>query len=389
MSFKRIIFWAHLIAGVIAGILIFTMSASGVLLTYERQIVDMADRSYFVEPAAGQVPLTLDQLSESVQKITNGKQGVSLVFSEEPNSPVVAKLSRREQILIDPYTGESLGEGATGVRSFFSTVTSFHRWLALSGESRDVGKSLISAANLLFVFIIVSGIYIWLPKIWRWNLVKFKLFFRRRLPNAKARDYNWHNVLGIWMMIPLFFIATTAVVFSYSWANKLVYTAYGEQAPTRRGPPGGKQQQNKSAQKGQTAEATPSLPMQSLLEKAKTYSADWETVSISLPRTDAQTIDATIDTGTGGQPTKQTKIKLNTSDGEIAGIEPFSSRTPATQARTYIRFLHTGESLGIVGQTIAGLASLAACFMVYTGLALAYRRLIQPIFIRRRKAKAA
>ena len=386
MSFKRIIFWAHLIAGVIAGILIFTMSASGVLLTYERQIIDMADRNYFVEPAAGQVPLTLDQLSDSVQKITNGKQGVSLVFSETPNSPVVAKLSRREQILIDPYTGKSLGEGATGVRSFFNTVTSFHRWLALSGESREVGKSLISAANLLFVFIIVSGIYIWLPKVWRWNLVKLKLFFRRRLPNAKARDYNWHNVLGIWMMIPLFFIATTAVVFSYSWANKLVYTAYGEQAPTRRG---GNQQQNKGIQKGQTTEAASSLPMQSLLEKAKEYSVDWQTVSISLPRAGASTIGATIDTGTGGQPTKQTRIKLNTSDGEITGIEPFSSRSPATQARTYIRFLHTGESLGIIGQTIAGLASLAACFMVYTGLALAYRRLIQPILIRRRKAKAA
>ena len=109
MSFKRIIFWAHLIAGVLAGILIFTMSVSGVLLTYERQIIEMADRNYFVEPAAGQTPLTLDQLSESVQKITNGKQGVSLVFSDTPNSPVVAKISRREQLLIDPYTGASLG----------------------------------------------------------------------------------------------------------------------------------------------------------------------------------------------------------------------------------------------------------------------------------------
>lgn len=214
MNVKRIIFWAHLIAGVLAGVIIFTMSATGVLLTYERQMIDMAERSYFVEPAPDQAPLTLDQLSESVTQATGGKQGVSLVFSDTPKSPVVAKISRNEQLLIDPYTGEVLGEGATGLRQFFSAVTDFHRWLALSGDSRETGKSIVGAANILFLFIIVSGIYIWLPKVWRWNLIKFKLMFRRNLPNAKARDYNWHNVLGIWMMIPLFFIATTAVVFS-------------------------------------------------------------------------------------------------------------------------------------------------------------------------------
>jgi uncharacterized iron-regulated membrane protein len=42
--------------------------------------------------------------------------------------------------------------------------------------------------------------------------------------------------------------------------------------------------------------------------------------------------------------------------------------------------VHTGEQYGIVGQTIALLASLAACFLVYTGLALAWRRLIRPLY---------
>lgn len=389
MNVKRIIFWAHLIAGVLAGVIIFTMSATGVLLTYERQMIDMAERSYFVEPAPDQAPLTLDQLSESVTQATGGKQGVSLVFSDTPKSPVVAKISRNEQLLIDPYTGEVLGEGATGLRQFFSAVTDFHRWLALSGDSRETGKGIVGAANILFLFIIVSGIYIWLPKVWRWNLIKFKLMFRRNLPNAKARDYNWHNVLGIWMMIPLFFIATTAVVFSYSWANKLVYQVYGEEAPTRRGPPGNASPSASSGTSQTALETADSLPLQALLEAAKDYSVDWETVSLTLPQPGDQTVAVTVDTGTGGEPTKQTQLQLNATNGEIVKEAPFSSRSPAQQARIYIRFLHTGESLGIIGQTIAGLASLASCFMVYTGLALAYRRLIQPVVIRRRKARLA
>ncbi len=47
-----------------------------------------------------------------------------------------------------------------------------------------------------------------------------------------------------------------------------------------------------------------------------------------------------------------------------------------------MRFAHTGEEYGVVGQTIAGLASLAACFLVYTGFALAWRRLVWPLFRR-------
>jgi uncharacterized iron-regulated membrane protein len=67
---------------------------------------------------------------------------------------------------------------------------------------------------------------------------------------------------------------------------------------------------------------------------------------------------------------------------------PFSSQTAGQKARSWIRFLHTGEALGLVGQTIAGLVSLTSVVMVWTGLALAYRRLLQPLWRRRRATTA-
>jgi hypothetical protein len=39
-----------------------------------------------------------------------------------------------------------------------------------------------------------------------------------------------------------------------------------------------------------------------------------------------------------------------------------------------LRFAHTGEVAGIVGQTVAGLASAGGALLVWTGLALAWRR---------------
>ncbi len=49
----KIIFWSHLLAGVIGGTVIFIMSATGVILMYERQLVEYAERRRARGRAAG------------------------------------------------------------------------------------------------------------------------------------------------------------------------------------------------------------------------------------------------------------------------------------------------------------------------------------------------
>jgi|GEM_PF-2469048 len=44
---RKGLFWLHLIAGVAAGVVILVMSVTGVLLTYERQILAWEDHAYF------------------------------------------------------------------------------------------------------------------------------------------------------------------------------------------------------------------------------------------------------------------------------------------------------------------------------------------------------
>jgi len=63
--------------------------------------------------------------------------------------------------------------------------------------------------------------------------------------------------------------------------------------------------------------------------------------------------------------------------------QPFSAGSPGRRLRSILRFAHTGEVLGVVGQTIAGLVTLGATVLVYTGLALAWRRLLK--WMRRRR----
>ena len=51
--FRKVLFWSHLTVGIIGGLVILMMSVTGVLLTYERQIIAWADpRNYQVAPPA-------------------------------------------------------------------------------------------------------------------------------------------------------------------------------------------------------------------------------------------------------------------------------------------------------------------------------------------------
>ena len=60
----RVIFWLHLVTGVVAGLVIFVMSATGVLLAFERQIVAFAERDVRTvqPPVSGAPRLDLDTL---------------------------------------------------------------------------------------------------------------------------------------------------------------------------------------------------------------------------------------------------------------------------------------------------------------------------------------
>src|SRR5689334_17324893 len=63
-----------------------------------------------------------------------------------------------------------------------------------------------------------------------WSAFKSVIWFARGL-GGKARDWNWHNVIGFWCALPLFFIVLTGVIMSYPWANNLLYRITGSELP--------------------------------------------------------------------------------------------------------------------------------------------------------------
>jgi uncharacterized iron-regulated membrane protein len=81
-----------------------------------------------------------------------------------------------------------------------------------------------------------------------------------------------------------------------------------------------------------------------------------------------------IDRGNGARPDLRAQLTVDRKTGEVARFEPYAEQLPAQKIRGWLRFLHTGEALGIAGQTVAGLVSAGAAFLVFTGLSLSWRR---------------
>ena len=368
---KRIIFWAHLVCGVATGLVIFWMSITGVILTYERQILAWDANKYQVEYTENQEKIPYQQLLSTAQ--TQLKAPITeMKVKRSEGAPVEFKAGRKEGVILNPYTGDVFNAASPALVSFFRTVTGLHRWFNLSGDSRETGKIIIGVSNLVFLFLILSGIYLWLPKVWRWGMLRIRILFIK-MPTSRARDFNWHHVFSVWSFIPLIFIVATALVFSFSWANKAVFSVFGEELPPR------------SAfafsynQPVDNPEGVSPLAWSKLINNVEGYYPDWQTISMAIPKAGSSVF--TVDQGNGGQPHLRDKIVLNNYTGDVLAKQRFSDLSAGIQTRSIIRFLHTGEALGWIGQTIAGLASLAALFLVWTGLALSYRRLIQPLFI--------
>ena len=400
--FRKTLFWAHLSCGVAAGILILIMSATGVLLAYERQIMQSQSASNRVTLETDAVPATVDRLAEAARTAAPSGARLSLVFDVDPAMPVTASMGREGQLLLHPVTAEVLPDAADGARHFFEVVENWHRRLA--GESRSTRASLMDIANLLFLFIIASGIYLWLPAVWRWRTLRGLMLFQSKYINSKVRDFNWHHVFSFWMLIPLFLIALSGVVISYPWASNLVYAAYGETPPPRGGGGGGgggpgapggvgaggaaRVEQVRGEQGGlvaSAATAAPAASLDSLVGAARTQFSDWRRITLPLDAT-GPTVQLTAELNSTQLRAPRQTLTLSASDASVIELAPPpagpAAQSPGQRARVWLRFVHTGEQYGLTGQTLAAIASLAACFLAYTGLALAWRRLIVPLYRR-------
>ena len=396
MTVRKAVFWLHLATGLAAGLVIAVMCLTGAALAFEKQIVAWAERDVRrVEPPVPGAPrLSIDELQRKFREARPELRATVITVSTDPGDAVAFAVDRGVTCYLNPYTGAARQPTTTKARDFMRLMTDLHRWLALGGDNRATGKAVTGACNLAFLFLAVSGLVLWWPRKWRTKGLKRSLWFLRDA-TGHARDWNWHNVIGFWFLPVLIVLTASGAVISYRWASDLVYQAAGETPPVPGGPG------SSSIKVVQPPAGGRPLSYDALLVALQATSPGAESVTFRLggfgpraPGEDRRVATSTSDEDRRGdaRPPQAvsvtvklpgvwpriatTTLSLDPYTGAVLTREGFTDFSTGRRARTWLRFLHTGEALGLAGQFVAGLACIGGCFLVYTGLALAMGRFL-------------
>ena len=410
MTFRKTIFWAHLAAGLIAGLSIGIMCFTGAALAFEKEITAYAERdARSVTPPAPDTPrLPLSELQARFRTAQPEARPSGYTLLNDPTAAVTFTVGRNENYYVNPYTGDVRRPASTKVHDFLHVLEDWHRVLALGGDNRPIGKAINGACNLAFFVLAVTGLYLWWPRKWKTKGLKRSLWFVRA--SGKARDWNWHNVIGLWSAPVLIVLTLTALPISYRWAGNLIYTLTGTPQPAAPaqggggpgGPGGGAPAVTVPAP---SADAKPLAP-DALLAAAQKLAPHWTTLTvrsangggaargnagraaapaietpkskIENPAASAPAFTVSLRESDSWPRTANTTLALNPYTGELLKRTGYADMNAAQRVRSWTRFLHTGEALGWWGQFFAGLASLGGCVLVYTGFALSWRRFFGP-----------
>ena len=151
----------HLWLSVPTGIIITLVCFSGAMLVFEKEITEaIKPELYFVKEAKGE-PIPMQELMEKVEETLPDSVSISgvTVFADSTRTYQVSLTKpRRASIYVNQYTGEVTGRSER--LPFFNTMFRLHRWLM--GASSGVGKLLTGICTLVLVFILITGILMWL-----------------------------------------------------------------------------------------------------------------------------------------------------------------------------------------------------------------------------------
>jgi uncharacterized iron-regulated membrane protein len=382
MTMRKAFFWLHLIAGVVAGVVILVMSATGVALAFEKEIIAWAERDVRrITPSTEAQRLPLDELLAKVRVAQPDARPSGVTIYSDPTIATLVSMGRTNSFHVNPYSGTVQPQGAKGTRAFMHVMIDWHRFLGRHDTQRPLGKAITGACNVAFCFLALSGLYLWWPRQWTKNALRAITLFNWKL-SGKARDWNWHNVIGLWSAPVLIVLTLTAMPISYRWATDVIYKLTRSAAPAPAGAPGAAP----AVELPPAPEGAKPLGYDALLAAVQKEFPQWNQITLRLgggggPRT-PQPVTFAVKQSSGAPRFATAQLTLSPFTGEVLRAEKYSDYNLGRKVRSWTRFLHTGEALGPIGQFVAGLASLGGVVLVYTGFALAIRR-----FLRRKDPK--
>ena len=387
---RKILFQAHWLVGITAGVILGVVGTTGAILAFETPIQNWLNRDVRTVVQPGTAALSLDALTEAVRKQAPGKRITSLQISADPTAAVrivfapdaTANASGRgpqrgETRYANPYTGELIAGEVNRGQGFFRTTRSIHRWLLIDQlDKQAVGRHIVGAATLLCVGLTLSGIYLRWPR----NPGKWRVWLTFN-PKFKGRAFLWHlhAVLGTWVLIGFLLMSLTGLYWSYNWYRNGLYAISGEEAPAGRD----QRREQPRAERARESEAAPQpLALDAAWTNFKATLGDAQFTTATLALEPGRPIEIRYLLAKSRHDRANNTVQINPTTGEVLKHETYASKRTGEKFMASIFPLHSGSFFGVPGSLVYMIVSLAMPVFTFTGWMLYLDR-------RRRKRAAS
>lgn len=226
-TLRPILWRLHFIGGFLAGPVVISLAITGILFAWNPQI-DGLRFGDIITPSSKQVNVSLaDQVTAAQAKHPNWK-----VHSVIPGHAVPGSNDLNTAVVMDPPGGEEGFDGpadavdvyvdqATGKVTGRVTQTdnsgNLFRGLHSNWLLGDGPRPLTELAGAWFLVSLITGVYLWWPGLRKRGSAAFA--FRRRL-RGRRQSKDWHNFIGLALIVPMFFVVVTGLTWTkYSGAR--------------------------------------------------------------------------------------------------------------------------------------------------------------------------
>jgi uncharacterized iron-regulated membrane protein len=364
---KKKFFTVHKYLGLITGIVIFIEAVTGCLWVFKDEIESLYKPTYEIE--LQQIPvITATDAAEKAQAVfpDNTIHGTLYLKDNDPVEVIFYEEEPKfyQSVFLHPYDGSVLNVG-DHLSGFFAFVMDGHISLWLPGE---IGAEIIAFSVLLFIFILISGFYLWWPRSKK-KKQRFK-FEWRAITSWKRKNFDLHAVIGFYVFFLALILAYTGTVMGYDWFYYLTYKSMGgNNAPQFIIP--------ENNEKFTTDDDLEIYPMDQLIPKLKKENPEAVSLELHYPATDSSSIYVEIASKEGVYYSSDYRFFDQTTLAEIETPSIYGKYKNANFADKVIRMnydIHVGAIGGFPGKIIAFLSSLLIATLPITGVFLWFGR---------------
>ncbi|MGA9637469.1 PepSY-associated TM helix domain-containing protein [Flavobacterium sp.] len=363
-NFTKAIKILHLWLGLSSGIIVFIIAITGCLYAFQEEIQNYTETYRFVE-SKNEPFLLPSQLEKIARKELPNKSLHAIEYnsSEEAAEAIFFHYepSYYHIVYLNPYTGEVL-KNVNMEEGFFRFILDGHFYLWLPHK---IGQVVVASATLIFLILLLSGLYLWYPK--NKNARKQRFSFKwKKTTKWKRKNYDLHNITGFYVLLIALIFAITGLVWGFNWFAYSYYKVLGgEKTLVYEDPISDKK----------TIAATNPIDKVWLLMQKEYPQA--ESIEVHPPENDSTTIaaNANPDAGTYWKMDYRYFDQYTLEEKEVNHI--FGKYKDAAVSDKLMRMnydIHTGAALGLPGKIFAFLISLLIASLPVTGFFVWWNR---------------